>query len=466
MNGSFRTFCAILNQFVRQHWASMRWTLACGAVAGALGLFVLPAIVGSKYPNAAGPALAADSLCGDGVLNPGEQCDDGNTNDGDCCSATCEFEPAGSPCNNDAKCTADTCDGNGVCVSGPPVVCPPADPCYRDGVCDPSYGCGYSQEPDGTACDDGIACTLNDQCIGGMCMGTAPTCSDGIVESQGGCEQCDDGNTQHGDGCNASCRLEPSGRTCQRAIGRSGTWLLRGLRVVQRCRNGLNWGVPLYYDRFRTQPLTDPAECANEYGAARVIHMVNRVARRMTANGCTDDTARGLGACANTVDGLINPDESTGCLIEAHATATAALVAQEYPALTTTDPTLALCQRAIAIAGAGYVTHATMHISTCRNLLNRNIKLFFDEAETQRLMDPADCPSEFRTNLRNVGSGQTAYAIIAGQEPYPHNCTDALVASLGLCAATIDGLVSPDGIGGCLLAGHLAQVNALIQAEY
>ena len=36
--------------------------------------------------------------CGDGILETayGEQCDDGNNNDGDFCSATCKIEPAGS----------------------------------------------------------------------------------------------------------------------------------------------------------------------------------------------------------------------------------------------------------------------------------------------------------------------------------------------------------------------------------
>src|SRR3989454_3076688 len=31
------------------------------------------------------------SVCGNGFLDPGEQCDDGNTLDGDCCSSTCQF---------------------------------------------------------------------------------------------------------------------------------------------------------------------------------------------------------------------------------------------------------------------------------------------------------------------------------------------------------------------------------------
>ena len=32
------------------------------------------------------------NICGDGVLDPGEQCDDGNLLDGDGCSAICEVE--------------------------------------------------------------------------------------------------------------------------------------------------------------------------------------------------------------------------------------------------------------------------------------------------------------------------------------------------------------------------------------
>jgi len=31
-------------------------------------------------------------VCGNGTLDAGEQCDDGNTADGDGCSATCQLE--------------------------------------------------------------------------------------------------------------------------------------------------------------------------------------------------------------------------------------------------------------------------------------------------------------------------------------------------------------------------------------
>lgn len=35
--------------------------------------------------------------CGDGIVDPGEQCDDGNTRGGDACPATCEFPPPPTP---------------------------------------------------------------------------------------------------------------------------------------------------------------------------------------------------------------------------------------------------------------------------------------------------------------------------------------------------------------------------------
>jgi hypothetical protein len=61
------------------------------------------------------------TCCGNGVVDTGEQCDDGNTlgtiDDGNCCSATCQFEANGEPCTADDNfCTADFCDGTGMCT--------------------------------------------------------------------------------------------------------------------------------------------------------------------------------------------------------------------------------------------------------------------------------------------------------------------------------------------------------------
>jgi cysteine-rich repeat protein len=94
--------------------------------------------------------LACSSLalatCGDGLLDPGEDCDDANVVAGDCCSPTCTFEPAASPCPDDGNpCSLDQCDAAGVCT----------------------------HPTGGTApCDDGDACTIDDKCGDGVCAGT------------------------------------------------------------------------------------------------------------------------------------------------------------------------------------------------------------------------------------------------------------------------------------------------------
>jgi len=44
-------------------------------------------------PLAAAPPAAAPPACGNGSVELGEQCDDGNTSDGDGCLSTCRIEP-------------------------------------------------------------------------------------------------------------------------------------------------------------------------------------------------------------------------------------------------------------------------------------------------------------------------------------------------------------------------------------
>ncbi|HLK11005.1 MAG TPA: hypothetical protein VKW76_06460 [Candidatus Binatia bacterium] len=70
------------------------------------------------------------AVCGNGVVELGEQCDDGSANGqpGDCCDASCQFVPAGAPCTDDGNlCTDDTCNGSGTCLH--PFV--PATGCKR-----------------------------------------------------------------------------------------------------------------------------------------------------------------------------------------------------------------------------------------------------------------------------------------------------------------------------------------------
>lgn len=67
-------------------------------------------------------ATANAQVCGNGVVEGSEQCDDGNSIEGDCCSAACAFEAADARCLEDDLCYAATdarCDGLGACLPGP-----------------------------------------------------------------------------------------------------------------------------------------------------------------------------------------------------------------------------------------------------------------------------------------------------------------------------------------------------------
>jgi hypothetical protein len=80
--------------------------------------------VGPSVPGLDGIAFAPIGACGDGMRNLGEQCDDGNVVNGDCCSETCAFDPPGTPCpTNDDTCTINACDGAGTCLHTLPTGC-------------------------------------------------------------------------------------------------------------------------------------------------------------------------------------------------------------------------------------------------------------------------------------------------------------------------------------------------------
>ena len=65
-------------------------------------------------------------------------------------------------------------------------------------------------KPNGTSCNDGEVCTINDQCLSGAWVGDRESCGNGTVETSCG-EGCDDGNTEDGDGCSADCLVEGGG---------------------------------------------------------------------------------------------------------------------------------------------------------------------------------------------------------------------------------------------------------------
>ncbi|MBX3275917.1 MAG: hypothetical protein KF729_37015 [Sandaracinaceae bacterium] len=198
------------------------------------------------------------AVCGNGMLESGElcdtaiaagspgacptACDDGeqcttDTLEGAACRAQCAHADITAPMNGDGCCPAgatptndDDCSascGNGVLDSGErcdtaiaagaagacPTSCPPSgDACMparlaNAGTCDAECRTSAITVPmDGDGCCPAGANANTDA----DCM---PVCGNGVLEMG---EECDDGGTMAGDGCDAMCRRERADRTAFR----------------------------------------------------------------------------------------------------------------------------------------------------------------------------------------------------------------------------------------------------------
>ncbi|MGD2063105.1 MAG: DUF4215 domain-containing protein [Nitrospirota bacterium] len=133
-------------------------------------------------------AGASAPICGDGVVDPGEACDDGNIVGGDGCSGYCFVEAF---CGDGTVDTGEGCDdGNNVGGDGCSALCQVEAIC-GDGNLDLGEECDDGNNLDGDGCS--AVCTIQ------------PYCGDGAVDPG---EECDDGNQVDGDGCSAACLLD------------------------------------------------------------------------------------------------------------------------------------------------------------------------------------------------------------------------------------------------------------------
>ena len=143
--------------------------------------------------------------CGDGNVDAGngELCDDGNNLNGDCCSSTCQFEAAGSACDDGAFCsTGETCSGAGVCGGGGAIDCSASDDQCNAGVCNEGTdACEAQPSNEGSACDDGAFCTSGETCTAGACVGG------GAIDCSASGDQCNAGVCNEG---TDACEAQPS----------------------------------------------------------------------------------------------------------------------------------------------------------------------------------------------------------------------------------------------------------------
>ncbi|MEO8604286.1 MAG: hypothetical protein ABI629_17055, partial [bacterium] len=97
------------------------------------------------------------------------------------------------PCTMDSECDdgvacngAETCNTNtGTCTAGTAVDCSSLDDQCAVGLCtEPSGICIADPRPDGTVCDSGVACSIQDTCQGGACVANAPDSDgDGVCDA-------------------------------------------------------------------------------------------------------------------------------------------------------------------------------------------------------------------------------------------------------------------------------------------
>jgi cysteine-rich repeat protein len=167
--------------------------------------------------------------CGDGNKTPDEECDDGDTANGDGCSASCTVETcwdcsgdpsvctpesSGSSCPQDSLfCNgAESCNGAGACVGD-------GDPCASGAECNTTCNEATDDcfDPTGTPCsDEPNICTV-DTCDGLGACAHVPGNTGALCRTTAG--DCD--VTEHCDGINPSCPpdvFDPPGWPCGDAI--------------------------------------------------------------------------------------------------------------------------------------------------------------------------------------------------------------------------------------------------------
>ena len=165
-------------------------------------------------------------VCGGARIDPPENCDDGNDDTNDGCSASCEREAGwtgplpgvaciATECGDGIVAGFEQCDDGGSSAPGCSEDCQLEEgyKCEAEGADCELTTCGDGTTEGTEQCDDGNLtpfdgcdgqCKNEPDCSGGVCQAT---CGDAVI-IPGTSEACDDGNTIDGDGCSSGCQIE------------------------------------------------------------------------------------------------------------------------------------------------------------------------------------------------------------------------------------------------------------------
>lgn len=191
-----------------------------------------PAFVSTAGCNEGMECICGCRACGNGLLDPGELCDDDNGLMGDGCSNSCMLEPGwtcsgepsvcmfqGGMCGDGVVTQDEMCDdgdmmpGDGCsgCSVEPGYICfGSPSMCILvcgDSVLDPGEGCDDGDRMPGDGCGPNCQPEPFWSCVGEPSVCTfMPPCGDGVLQPP---QQCDDLNEAPGDGCSPTCMVEP-----------------------------------------------------------------------------------------------------------------------------------------------------------------------------------------------------------------------------------------------------------------
>jgi MYXO-CTERM domain-containing protein len=149
---------------------------------------------------------------------------------------TCDLQPIneGETCEDNLFCTMQTTCATGACTGGPQRDCSAAvtEPQCQAPACNEVTDiCEANAANNMQSCDDNAACTIDDICMNGQCVGQEISCADEVACTVDRCDEelgcihepddslCDDDNPHTTDTCNATlgCAYEEAG-ACETPI--------------------------------------------------------------------------------------------------------------------------------------------------------------------------------------------------------------------------------------------------------
>ncbi len=377
-------------------------------------------------PDACRPDCALPT-CGDGIPDPGagEECDDGANNgeEPDRCRSDCANPECGDG-------IVDVLHGE-ECDSGDP-----NDP-EDDGR---GVGCAWDcklQLCGNGVVDPGEECDVADTTTSPLPGGAEPWCNqncrvslcgNGVVDAG---EDCDGGA-----GCTPWCVRDVQISDCRnRFLGLLGRELDRSLSAVGSCIQKVQAGrLDLPYEACADEPRTASKLERGQQSLDRKLFE----ACGPQSTGASFDAIAGVGACGTSLDTV----SGGGCIDDAMGDVRADLVGTWFGALTpATSRDVRRCQKKLASGAKDLATTTFQALAACR------------ESD----VDSSQC-------LSGPGAQSMAGARAKLRKTLGARCSSEAVAELGLCAATLEGLIGDESGGGCLEQGHADALGRLMQA--